>query len=92
VKGRKTMAKTYDVRLNVYLDSTDPKDKIIVDYLRLKYSEVGFIKETMYELATNQVVQSGPSIQANTSEPLIDQEVAADKEFEPVKGADEIKL
>jgi len=84
------MAKKYDVRLNIYLDSTDPKDKIIVDYLSKKYSEVGFIKETMYALATGDVVQSGPSITANIVEPPLDQEDP--KEYEPIKDAAGIQL
>jgi len=80
------MAKKYDVRLNIYLDKSEPKDKILIEFLEKKYSEVGFIKETMYALAT------GEAIQSNKSELLLEQEVAADQEFEPVKDAENIDL
>jgi hypothetical protein len=86
------MAKQYAMRLNIYLDENEPKDEILIKFLNKKYSPVGFTKEMLYALATGEAVQSGPSIQANTSEPSLDQEVAADQEFEPVKGVEDIEL
>lgn len=88
------MAKKYDMRLNVYLDENEPKDKILIDFFKRKYSAVGFIKETMYALATVAAVQSGPIIQSNIIETSLDQEEQQKKEpeYEPIKGANDIEL
>lgn len=87
------MAKKYDMRLNIYLDENEEKDKILIDFLNKKYSPVGFIKETIYALATGEVVQSGLSIQAISSEPLEYEPVKEDpEEFEPIKNINEIEM
>lgn len=88
------MAKKYDMRLNVYLDKNEPKDKIIIDFLKKKYSEVGFIKETMYALAIEEAVRSSPIIQANVIEQSLDQgyQQKNESEYEPIKGAADIEL
>ncbi|MBY6918166.1 hypothetical protein [Clostridium botulinum] len=83
------MAKKYDMRLNIYLDEKDPKDKILIDFLNKKYSAVGFIKETIYELATGGTVHGVTSVQAVNSEPLMNQD---EQEFEPIKGISDIEI
>lgn len=85
------MAKKYAMRLNVYLDENEPKDKIIIDFLTKKYSEVGFIKETMYTLAIGSVVQN-IVIQSNTNELLVDKMLEPEQEYEPIKDAGDIEL
>lgn len=80
------MAKQYAMRLNIYLDENEPKDKILIDYLDKTYSPVGFIKETIYALATGAAVQSAKMIQTNIIESSLNQE-----EFEPIN-ADNIDL
>jgi len=82
------MAKKYDLRLNIYLDENEPKDKILIDYLNTKYSAVGFIKETMYSLAIGTTVHGEATIQAIESEPLIKD----DPEYEEIKGVSDIDM
>lgn len=40
------------MRINVYLNKDNDKDKIIIDYLNSKYNCQAYIKEMLYALAT----------------------------------------
>lgn len=83
------MAKKYDMRLNVYLDENEPKDKILINFFKEKYSPVGFIKETMYALATGRTVEKIPIIQSNNIKQFLEIE---EQQYEPIIGADDIEL
>lgn len=94
MRKENNVAKKYDMRLNVYLDKNEPKDKILIDFFEEKYSPVGFIKETMYALATGRTVERIPIIQSNNIEQFLDIEELQkeEQEYEPIKGADDIEL
>lgn len=85
------MAKNYDVRLNVYLDKNEPKDKTIIDFLDKKYSAVGFIKETIYALATGASFQN-IVFQSNTANLSENTNQDQDEEYEPIKNIDSIDI
>lgn len=93
------MAKKYDMRLNIYLDENEPKDKIVIDFLNNKYSAVGFIKETMYALATEGAVQGVTNIKPIDNEQLNnelhsnqDSQEEYEEIYEEIKGIREIEM
>jgi hypothetical protein len=85
------MAKKYDMRLNVYLDENEPKDKILIDFFNKKYSPVGFVKETMYALATGVTFQNNISIKAERIEPVFDTEKNIE-EYEEIRDIENIEM
>lgn len=85
------MAKKYDMRLNVYLDENEPKDKILIDFFNKKYSPVGFIKETMYALANGIDFQNNISIKSESIEPVFDIEKNIE-EYDEIRDIENIEI
>jgi len=77
------------MRVNLYLNENEPKDKVIIDFLNKRYSSPAFIKETLFGLATGEPV--GIIQKDNESNPL-ESRLENDDEYEEISNIDEIDL
>lgn len=75
-------------RINIYLNEDDPKDYIIINFLNKRYSETGFIKETLYSMATGSGVNI---VQDHTPSNLIQLQPLSE-EYEDIQDSDNIEL
>ena len=74
-------------RINFYLNPHNTNDKVIIDYLKQRYSATEYIKETIFNIAHNLGPQMIPLANIKESQSMDTFEV-----YESINELDEIEL
>ena len=70
------------IRINLYLNENNERDKLIIDMLNKKYSTSGYMKEILYAAAKGENII-----------PLVSKDIEApEEEYEKIEGLDCIEL
>ena len=77
------------MRVNLYLNENEPKDKVIIEFLNKRYSSPAFIKESLYGMATGATLDI---IQKDNKSNPLESRLENDEEYEKIDNIDDIEL